>query len=706
MSIESRHLRACAGSNLTRATAGAVFVLLTLIATVPAAAQDDTDISGMSLEQLMNIEVTSVSKKAESLSDAPAAVFVITSEDIERGGFTSIPEVLRQVPGLYVTRINADWWSVSARGFSDYLNNKMLVLVDGRSLYDSEFGGIDWDQEEIPMDHIDRIEIIRGPGGTLWGANAVNGVINIITKSSDRTQGVALATSSNPNDGYTTSVRYGGRVGTHWSYRVFGKAEYWYPGVNASGDSTFDSWNMSQGGARLDWKSASGDRLTLDGRGYEGRVHNSTAFFSGPGVPEQILLYDYLVKGGHLLVRWQHSVSERSKTEVLGYCEWRDRANPIQEDRDACDFEFQHNYQFSLRHSLVWGASVFSTGSYKRPYFNTAMVPASRRDTTVSGFLQYEFDIVPDRARIIAGSKFEHKPFTGFEIQPQIRGVWKLAEGHTLWGAVSRGVRVPSEFELDNRFQLAQLPGAVPTYLTVWGNPHLEAETMRAYEAGYRFDLLPFLSLDADVFYNHYDKLINLNLYGIGSGGAPVINTNPLFVEIPVPWENIGPGQTHGAELSARFSPVSRWQLAVGVTEVRGNSFNLGGSLNQPVANTPRHQFNIQSRFDLTRHLAFDSALYHYGGIPLDRVFVASQGVPTHNRLDLGLSVRGISGLTFSVWGRDLATDRHAESLPALFTTRGSYVRRSVGFTLSWESKSRSRPENPPASKSASSASR
>jgi len=663
--------------------------LMSLALAVPARSQtqsDADDISNKSLEELMNLTVTSASKKPENLSGAAAAIFVITSDDIRRGGFTSIPEALRMVPGLYVTRINASWWSVSARGFSDYLNNKMLILVDGRSLYNPEFGGIEWDQQAIPMEQIERIEVIRGPGGTLWGANAVNGVINIVTKSAARTQGVAVETSASAEEGYTASARYGGKLGENLSYRIYGKSEYWYPGVLPSGGTAFDTWNMSQGGMRMDWEFSPKDTLMVDGRGYSGRIHDTLPFFSAPGAPEIPLLERFVAEGGHILARWQHTFSDKSTLEVLTYCEWAERTSPIHEARNSCDVEFQHDNQLSRRHSLIWGASVFTTGSHKPPYFKFRMVPTNRRDTTVSGFAQYEFDIVPDRLRLIGGSKFEHNPFTGFEIQPQLRGVWTPTPKHVFWGAVSRGVRIPAEDTEDERFQLAQLPGAVPTYLTVFGNPNLKAESMRAYETGYRFQPAPFLSFDAAAFYNHYDNLINLNLESIGTQGAPIVNANPPFVEIPLPWQNIGPGQTHGLEAYARINPLDRWRLALGVTEMRGNSLDLGGSLNQPLGNTPRHQINVQSRLDLTRHIGLDSTLYYFGGIPLDPGFVASQDVPAHNRLDLGLTAHGISGFSFSVWGRDVTADPHPESLPALFTTKGSEVRRSVVFNLLWRS--------------------
>jgi iron complex outermembrane recepter protein len=659
----------------------------TACAEPPQTASDTKDITELSVEELMNLTVTSASKKEEPLSKTPAAIFVITSEDIRRGGFTSIPDALRTVPGLFVARINGDWWSVSARGFSDYLNNKMLVLIDGRSVYDPEFGGVEWDQIEVPLEDIDRIEVIRGPGGTLWGANAVNGVINIIAKKAQATQGALVSTSGSPEEGEIASVRYGGKVGENLAYRVFGKSEYWDPGLTPTGTNAFDSWNMSQGGMRLDWQLSSKDDLTIEGRGYDGRVENETPFFSGSGVPESLLFESFVAKGGDFLGRWRHTFSDRSYTEVLGYCDFTDRTGVFYESRNTCDVEFEHNYAFGKRHSIVWGGSVSTSGSYKPPFFGSTFTPAQRQDTVVSAFGQYEISVVPDRLSITGGAKFEHNPFTGFEIEPQIRGVWTPSKAHSIWAAVSRGVRVPAESEADSSTVLAQEPGAVPTYVVTVGNPNLKAEVMRAYEAGYRFQPNRFFALDADIFYNHYDNLINLDLVHIGAGGPPIVHQNPEFVEIPVPWQNIGPGQSHGAEVYARIRPVNQWEMDVGVTELRGNSANLGDSLNVPLENTPRHQFNVQSRLDLTRHLSLDSVLYYTGGIPLDVQAVISQDVRTHFREDVGMSWHEASGFTLSVWGRDLGTASRPESLPALFTTTASYVQRSVGISLLWQSK-------------------
>jgi iron complex outermembrane receptor protein len=313
---------------------------------------------------------------------------------------------------------------------------------------------------------------------------------------------------------------------------------------------------------------------------------------------------------------------------------------------------------------------------------------AEQRITTVSALGQYELTVVPEHFRLIAGAKVEHNSYTGFEIQPQIRGVWSFEKAHIIWAAVSRAVRTPTRLENDEQFKLFQLPAEIPTYLSVFGNPGLKSEVLRAYEIGYRFNPTPAFALDAASFYNHYDHLINVNMADpLAVAGPPVIHQDPTYVEVPVPWQNLGSGQTHGAELYVKVMPVSHWLLSTGITELRGNSLNQNNVLNLPAANTPRHQFNLQSRFDLTSRVDLDSTLYHYGGIPrLPFGEESFQDVPTHNRLDVGLSLHRIGGFTFSVWGRDITSNLHWENRSALFTSTGTEVGRSVVFRVRWQS--------------------
>jgi iron complex outermembrane receptor protein len=637
------------------------------------------DLTSMDIEDLMNIKVTSASKKSESLSAAPAAIFVITGEDIRRGGFSSVPDALRMVPGLHVGQQSAHVWVVAARGFSGLFNRAMLVLIDGRLVYNLLFGGVWWDVQDPPLEDIERIEVIRGPGGTLWGANAVNGVINIITKDSSKTQGAMVSTSAGVNEGYSARVRYGGEVGDKLTYRIYGTSNYWLPSVNASGVDNYDAWSISQGGMRLDWNASQNDTITFDGQGYSGRTRDALPIFS-PVAPPALVNISSIMKGGHVLGRWRHKFNDRSTTDVLGYCDWTFRSEEgFLEPRNVCDVEFQHNYSFTDHQTLTWGGAVLTTKATEQNTFTTNFVPTAQQDTVYSTFLQYDIDLVPNRLRIIAGSKFEHNSYTGFEYQPQIRAVWTPNKSHNLWAAVSRVVRTPTTSERNLRLQIAEVSAAPPTFLQFTGDPGVKAEIEHAYELGYRYEWKQRFSFDAAAYYNDYRGLIGF----FGAPGTPIINFSPFYVEIPLLARNLGPGNTHGLEVFLRYTPISRWTLSTGITELRGTSV---AGLTPPAAlNEPRQQVNVQSRFDLTPHVNFDAAYYYYDAIP--------HTLPPVNRVDVGLSSKSIHGFTLSVWGRNLQAAQHQETAPYILPA--GEIRRSVVFKVIWESDEGSRKAAP-----------
>lgn len=630
------------------------------------------DLTSISIEDLMNIQVTSASKKAESLSAAPAAIFVITGEEIRRGGFSSVPDALRIVPGLYVVQQNAHVWLVSARGFSSSTNDKMLVLIDGRLVYSPTFGGVYWDVQDPPLADIDRIEVIRGPGGTLWGANAVNGVINIITKEPAKTQGALVATSAGVNEGYAASTRYGGKVGENFAYRIYGTSNDWLPTVNASGAENYDAWSISQGGARFDWNASQKDTVTFDGQGYSGRVRDVDQVFSPASAVAAQVDSNGVVKGGHVLGRWKHTFNDRSVTDVLGFCDWTDRSNVLLTDsRNLCDIEFQHNFSFAGRQSLTWGGSVMTTGQASPSTFTISVLPPERRDTTYSGFLQYDIVIVPDKFRLIAGSKFEHNNYTGFEFQPQVRAVWTPWKQHTFWAALSRAVRTPTRVEAGLRYRVAQINPAPPpvTFLLDSSDPGVKSETVLASELGYRYQWKETVSLDATIYYNDYRRLI-----GFTPPAAGIINPSPFYVDVPLYLGNVGGGQTHGLELSLKYAPVPRWTVSTGITELRGNS--VAASEFPAAAANPRQQVNVRSKLDLTQRVNLDAMYFYCDAI--------SKALPQVNRVDVGVSTNPIHGFTFSVWGRNLQQDRHEEAIPQFYT--GGEIRRSVVFKVIWES--------------------
>jgi iron complex outermembrane receptor protein len=656
----------------------AFFLVLSCLV-APALAQqaaqspaNEIDLTSMSIEDLASIQVTSASKKSESLSAAPAAIFVITGEDIRRGGFSSVPEALRMVPGMYVVQQSAHVWLVTARGFSNEFNDKMLVLIDGRLVYSPTFGGVYWDVQDPPLEDIDRIEVIRGPGGTLWGADAINGVINIITKESKQTQGMLAESSAGINEGYSGRVRYGGEIGDRFTYRIFGTSNYWLPTANNAGAENYDAWSISQGGARFDWNVSANDSVQFEGAGYSGRVRDVAPMFTPTSVVATPVDVSGVVKGGHLLGRWKHSFGDRSNLDVLGYCDWTDRSSPdATEFRNTCDVEAQHRYSFTSRQILTWGGSIYTTADTWYGTFTSSILPTYRRDTTYGGFLQYDVVLAPDKFRLIAGSKVEDNPYTGFEYQPQIRAVWTPEKQHTLWAAVSRAVRTPTRIDAGFLGRIAQVnPFPPPSeFLLYTGNPAIKSEIVHAFELGYRYSWREKFWLDAAAYYNAYSGLTSLS-----APGSPIVHLSPFFVDLPVGVVNGQGGQTHGLELFAKFSPVPRWTFSTAVTELRGNS--AAGTGYPAVANNPRHEASLQSKWDVTKFVSFDASYYYNDAI--------SHLLPPLNRVDVGFSTRPLRGFTFSAWGRNVQQDRHQEAIPQTYL--GGEVRRSVVFKLIWES--------------------
>lgn len=641
-----------------------------VVTTIPAQSQETPkDLGSKSIEELMNIEVTSPSKKTESLLEAPAAIFVVTGQDIVRGGFSSIPDALRMVPGLHVAQQSSHVWLVSARGFSSLFNAKMLVLVDGRLAYTPTFGGVWWDVQDPPMEDIDRIEVIRGPGGTLWGANAVNGVINIITKEPGKTQGVLVSSAAGVNEGYATRVRYGGTAGKRFAYRIYGTGNYWLPSVNSSGTENYDTWSISQGGTKIEWNASEKDTVTFDGQGYSGRIRDTTDVFT-PTAPATLVNVQSVLKGGHLLGRWKHTFNDRSSTDVLGYCDWTARAITLwDEQRSTCDIEVQHNYSFTDRQALTWGGSILSTNLSSQTNFRFGISPPERRTTTYGLFLQYDFALVPDKLHVIAGSKFDHNDFTGFEYQPQVRAVWTPRKSHAVWAAISRAVRTPTLAETGGKLRVSQVSTTPLVFLDFVSNPDSDSEVLHSYELGYRYASKQKFSFDATLYYNAYDKLL-----GPTTPGAPIINPAPFYIDVPLNYTNAGGGQTHGLEAYLQYKPMQRWTLSTGITELRGNS--VPGLVVAASANDPRHIVTLGSKFDLTQRLNFDAAYYYYD--------VIAHMLPPVNRVDIGLSTKPIHGFTFSAWGRNLQAGRHQEATSFLLPARE--IRRSVAFKLIWQS--------------------
>jgi len=442
--------------------------------------------------------------------------------------------------------------------------------------------------------------------------------------------------------------------------------------VNAAGAPNYDSWSITQGGARFDWTLSQKDTLTFDGEGYSGRIRDVAAVFTPTSAVATQEDDSGVVKGGHLLGRWKHSFNDRSNTDLLVYCDWTDRISPnTTEYRNTCDAEFQHRYSFSPRHTLTWGGSILTTGDTWGEMFTLRIVPSYIRNTTFSAFLQYDVMLVTDKLRLIPGSKFERDPYTGFAYQPQIRAVWTPNKQNTLWLAVSHAVRTPNRIDEGVLYRIAQINSfpPPPEFLLYSGDSSVKSENLHAYEIGYRYEWKEKFSLDATAYYNSY-----FGLLGISSPGAPIVSPSPFFIDIPVYAFNQGDGQTHGLELFAKYTPVRRWTVSAGITELRGTS--PAGTGFPAVTDNPLHEVVARSKLDLTQSVNLDASYFYNDAISLQ--------IPTLNRVDIGLSTKAIHGFTFSVWGKNLQQARHQEAIPQTFLA--GEIRRSVVFKMIWES--------------------
>jgi iron complex outermembrane receptor protein len=618
----------------------------------------------LSLEELFDVEVSSVSKTEQPIGEAPGAVTVVSGKDIERSGATSIPEALRLVPGLHVAQGESSAWVVSSRGFSSTNSEKLLVLSDTRSVYTPLFSGVFWDVQDYIMEDIDRVEVIRGPGAALWGSNAVNGVINITTKSARDTQGGYLAVDAGTEDRAAVAARYGAQTQGGISYRVFGK--YTEHDSSFYSDPTVsDDWRLAHGGFRADWDVASADALTLQGDLYHGNIGQLSPSLTVNGRPGPTGDLETLVSGGNVLGRWRRTLGTNSDLQLRAYYDRTRRDDPTFVDAlDTVDVDFQHRFGVGSKQDIVWGLTYrYMADRFDgKGTFAGALQPGTSHDVLVSGFAQDQIALT-DTLRLTLGTKLEHNDFSGFEVQPSVRAAWEVNRGQTLWAAISRAVRVPTRIERDVSIDATD-PAAYPV-LRLLGNRSFDAEELIAYELGYRWQVSSNLSLDLAGFHNRYQKLASLEL------GTPFLDPASGKTIVPILNENVTDGRAEGVEMQAAYAPVQWWQL-IGTysylslhLEPHGLDLN-GGQLSEGA--TPRHQFGLRSLLDLPAGFTFDAQLRRRGEIALrDRV-------PAYTELDVRLAWHASERIDLSLVGQNLLHDHHLE-----FPTEvASEVERSV----------------------------
>jgi iron complex outermembrane receptor protein len=656
----------------------------------------EENLTRLSIEQLMNIEVTSVAKKPQRLAEAAAAIYVITQEDIRRSGLTSIPELLRMVPGLEVAQVDARHWAIGSRGFNSVYSGKLLVLVDGRSVYSPSFAGVLWDEQDMPLEDIERIEVIRGPGGTIWGANAVDGVINIITKSAADTQGLLATVGGGTEADGSGMIRYGGPLGQAGDFRVWLKGFRHDAWVTADGADAGDSWEQARGGLRADLAPSQADAVSIEGQVYSERTN---ADLSLPSLAPPFATPLHAVEhdnGGDALVHWTHGFSATSELSLQAYF---DRASTeeftFRTDVDTYDLELQHHLELGDVHDIVWGAGYRNVGYDFRGNAIVSATPDHGRIQVFNMFAQDEIALAAP-LHLIAGVKVEHDTFTGWQYQPSLRLVWQVAPEQTLWTAVSRSVRTPAIADERMRFNVAALPiplpGAPPALISVFGNPSQEAEREISAEAGYRGELTSALSVDAAVFYNHYDRLASISLQ------APVVEFSPPPVHLlfPVRYGNLLHADSYGGEIAINWAVTRIWRLSAsysGLAVQVGPNLSIlnfpfpitippGTQILPQVVNSagssPESQFQLRSYLSLPGRTELDAAVYREGA-------VTDGAIPAYTRLDIRLGWRATRRLEFSLAGQNLLQGRHEEFAPLFFRTqtevpRTVYVRATAAF--------------------------
>ncbi|HLK33578.1 MAG TPA: TonB-dependent receptor [Terriglobales bacterium] len=584
------------------------------------------DLSELSLEDLMNVRVTSAAKKEQSLSQTAAAVYVITAEEIRRSGVTTLTDALRLAPGVQVAQLSSDTWAISIRGFNAVYSNKLLVLIDGRSVYSAVFSGVLWNEEDLMLEDIERIEVIRGPGAALWGSNAVNGVINIITRPAHETQGTRVTLGGGSQDRGLGKARYGGSFRESLDYRIYGK----YFNRNSLGGiaGVYDGsgWSMTRGGFRADWKATARDNLTFEGSMYRGEA-GQIAYLILPavGAPGPVPLTDN--SGGDFLLRWKRHLARGSEIAAQAYYDRAHRGNfPLGQNEDALNLDFQHHVRLGERNDMIWGGGFCSTRVRSSAVnFTPASIQPHTSLQSFSAFAQDEVVLVPERLWATAGARFEHNDYTGWESQPTLRLLWKPRQRHALWAAASRAVRIPSVYEVSIRLPVPA-GSLLPFPATVIGNSHLRSESLLAYELGYRVQAAQHISLDVAAFYNRYNRLVGYN-------PLPLPPVGPL-PQILLQTSSAMRGQTYGGEFSATYIPVHVWSLQGSYSLFRGEwSAGPGtrSAVNTFVAGqTPRHQFQIRSSFSPLRSFQFDTNLFYVSGW-------TSYPVPAVTRVDTRL---------------------------------------------------------------------
>ena len=610
--------------------------------------QDLAKLANMSLEELMNTNVISVAGTPHPRFATPAALTVISAEDIRRSGHRNLAEALRLVPGMYVARVNAGSWVVGARGLtgSSLTATRYLVLVDGRLVYDPLLSTTFWDTVDVPLPDIDRIEVVRGPGATLWGVNAMNGVVNIITRRASDTQGTLLQAGAGRNGEAGVLVRHGGTTGLGTAWRAWLKHDRHGDFEDAAGESLVDDWSTLRGGFRIDGLLTDTVRYTFQGDAYTHPKAMESVLLPVPGVHQEStrVVSDDTVNGANLLFRATSGLEGDRGWLLRAYYDHTHRdSSRFMAKRDTLDLEYRRWLRWNPANSLMWGVQYDQTRDAVEDSTVLFFDPAERDWTTLNGFVQNTTELVDDELFLMLGSKFTEHSFAGFQLQPSARLWWTPSARHTTWMAVSRPVRVPSRFEEDGELVFGYVDlgllttgqaNGVIVPLSLAGNDGLQPEKLLSWELGHRVQLNDRWALDTNLFHNDYQRLI----------GVPP----SIFGQ----FTDAGSGATWGATVAVSGQLADRWR-------VEGSYSTLRTRIDGPIyqyeeTGTPETLAQLHSYLDVASDFEVNASLYHVGEVPFT-------GIPAYNRVDLGLAWRPREGVEVSLWGWNLLRDQHPE---------------------------------------------
>jgi iron complex outermembrane receptor protein len=654
-----------------------VVLRFALLLALASAAVGQSSLADATLEQLLQTQVTSVSKKEQRLGKAAAAVFVIHREDIVRSGASNLADVLRLAPGVDVAAIDNNSWAISIRGFNSRYSNKVLVLIDGRSVYTPDFSGVFWEHLEPPLEDIERIEVVRGPGGTLWGANAVNGVINITTRSARATTGGMLVARSGSDLYGDGMLRYGSTAGGRGAWRAFGR--YFKTGSAGlpDGSDGADGWRRVHAGFRSDWDLSGRDSLTVQGDVFSNRQGQTVRSSLIPSPLDRVYAEQFESSGGDLLARWSHRFEHGAEMVLQGYYDTFRRTD-LESPESLRAFDLDLQYRFAAgRHDIVWGLGYRRTNSGVEAGALVSLTPPFRSDGLYSGFLQDEIRIAPSVWATV-GTKLEHNGYTGFEYEPGVRLAWAATPRTTLWAAAARAIRQPARLEMGVGVDLAAVPldGNTVQTLRLTGNPDVKTEELRDYELGYRTDLSGGASLDVAAFVSQYRRLMTIE------PGQPRVAIVPPLVRITIPlqYDNRASALTYGGEVALNWSAVPHWRLTSSGSYLHLNP-RFDASSRDTMAradwmNVPAWMFQVRSQWDVTRKLKFDQWLSWTGRLP-------GGDTPSYTRLDSRLA-RSIGEFAeISIVGQNLLRPGTLE-FPNAIRVIGTMAPRSVYGRIAW----------------------